>query len=123
MRGEGGGAEGLFVCKACTPSLIVLRKLLKASSVSLRNLCCNGEASNATDEKKERGRRRSLRGWGGKLLSRFSKAIYLLAFSCRDSFRFDSSTLDNSRDLEIVFKERIFLLTMCLNVAFFEQLP
>lgn len=90
--------EGLFVCEACTPSLIVLRKLLKASSVSLRNLCCNGEASNATDEKKERGRRRSLRGWGGKLLSRFSKAIYLLAFSCRDSFRFDSSTLDNLRN-------------------------
>lgn len=98
MRGEGGGAEGLFVCEACTPSLIVLRKLLKASSVSLRNLCCNDEASNATDEKKERGRRRSLRGWGGKLLSRFSKAIYLLAFSCRDSFRFDSSTLDNLRN-------------------------
>lgn len=71
-----GGVKGLFVCEPCTPSLIVLRELLKAKlSVSLRNLCHNGGASNAFDEKKETRRG----GVWGELLSRFSKAIYLLA--------------------------------------------
>lgn len=76
-RKEGGRREGVVCLRTLhNPSLIVLRELLKAKlSVSLRNLCHNGGASNAFDEKKETRRG----GVWGELLSRFSKAIYLLA--------------------------------------------
>lgn len=76
-RRKGGRREGVVCLRALhNPSLIVLRELLKAKlSVSLRNLCHNGGASNAFDEKKETRRG----GVWGELLSRFSKAIYLLA--------------------------------------------
>lgn len=76
-RRKGGRREGVVCLRTLhNPSLIVLRELLKAKlSVSLRNLCHNGGASNAFDEKKETRRG----GVWGELLSRFSKAIYLLA--------------------------------------------
>lgn len=82
-RRKGGRREGVVCLRTLhNPSLIVLRELLKAKlSVSLRNLCHNGGASNAFDEKKETRR--------GGSLGRAFVAILESHLSSRDSFPFD----------------------------------